>query len=55
MIRNYAKEYIKEFKKAHLGEQDEDFYIYVGDKNYFEFRLINHKLIFIGISEIVYW
>lgn len=49
-----AREYLKEFKKAQLAEVDEGFYIYVGDKHYFEFQLQKHKLVLIRIFDIIY-
>lgn len=55
IIRKQCKEYLQEFKQSQLAEQDEGFYTYVGDKHYFEFELRGWKLIFLGISDIVYF
>lgn len=55
LIRRYAKEYLQEYKQAHLAEADEGFYTFMGDKHYFEFELKGLKLIFLGISDIVYF
>lgn len=55
IIRKQAKEYLQEFKKSHIGEVDEGFYTFVGDKHYFEFELVGWKLKLNSITDIVYW
>ena len=55
LIRKYAKEYLKEFKQADLGEADEGFYTFVSDRHYFNFELVRGKLRLLSITEIVYF
>ena len=55
LVRKYGKEYVKEFRSAHLGEKDEGFYTWVGDKHYFEFEVVKGKIKLLNITDIVYW
>ena len=54
LVRNHAKEHLKEFKNAKLAEQNKNFYTFVGDKHYFEFELRDNKLKLNKITEIIY-
>jgi hypothetical protein len=49
-----APEHIDEFMKSQEGEQDSGFYIYIGDKHYFEFELVDDDFVLLDISEIEY-
>lgn len=53
-LEKAAPEYLDEFMKSKEGEQDSGFYIYIGDKHYFEFELVDDDFVLLDISEIEY-
>ena len=55
IIKKYAKEHLKEFRKAKIAKRYENYLVFVGDKHHFHFSYEKFKYKLIKITEIVYF